>query len=88
LPFNTPVIVTLNPYRPPAPQHTIKRIDYEHPLFDNAAIAAQARLSDIQGGNKAWFCGAWAGYGFHEDGLKSAVAIVEQMGVSIPWKRI
>lgn len=88
LPFNTPVIVTLNPYRPPAAEHTIKRIDYEHPLFDNTAIAAQARLSDIQGGNKVWFCGAWAGYGFHEDGLKSAVTIVEQMGVAIPWKRM
>jgi predicted NAD/FAD-binding protein len=86
LPFSTPVIVTLNPYRLPAPEKTLRTIEYEHPLFDAMAVAAQSRLADIQGQHRAWFCGAWAGYGFHEDGLKSAVEIVRQMGVTIPWQ--
>lgn len=86
LPFTTPVIVTLNPYRLPAVNKTIRSIEYEHPLFDTVSVAAQSRLHEIQGRHRAWFCGAWAGYGFHEDGLKSAVAIAQQMGIPIPWQ--
>lgn len=86
LPFTSPVIVTLNPYRQPALEKTLRRIEYEHPLFDTAAIAAQARLPGIQGRHRAWFCGAWAGYGFHEDGLKSALSVVRGLGGNIPWE--
>ncbi len=46
-----------------------------HPIFDGAAIAAQRRLADIQGRRQVWFAGAWTGYGFHEDGLKSGLAV-------------
>lgn len=75
LPFTTPVMVTLNPLAPPAPQHVIRQIDYAHPVFDQAAIAAQQRLPSLQGTQRTWFAGAWTGYGFHEDGLKSGLAV-------------
>lgn len=86
LPFETPVIVTLNPCREPAPDKVLGSFEYAHPVFDEAAIAAQAALGDIQGRAGVWFAGAWTGYGFHEDGLKSAIAVVEGMGVSVPWR--
>jgi len=75
LPFTTPVMVTLNPLATPAPQHVIRQIDYAHPVFDQAAIAAQQRLPALQGTHRTWFAGAWTGYGFHEDGLKSGLAV-------------
>ena len=56
-------------------------------IFDHGAIDAQAALPALQGRNRSWFAGAWTGYGFHEDGLKSAVAVVEAMGVEVPWRR-
>ena len=56
-------------------------------MFDHGAIDAQAALPALQGRNRSWFAGAWTGYGFHEDGLKSAVAVVEAMGVEVPWRR-
>ena len=56
-------------------------------MFDQGAIDAQAALPAIQGNNRSWFAGAWTGYGFHEDGLKSAVAVAEAMGVEVPWRR-
>jgi len=56
-------------------------------VFDHGAIDAQAALPSIQGRERCWFAGAWTGYGFHEDGLKSAVAVVEAMGVEVPWRR-
>lgn len=80
----TPMLVTLNPSRAPKPLHN--RHTFHHPLFDTAAIAAQARLADIQGVDRFWFCGAWCGYGFHEDGLKSAVAVAERFGIQPPWR--
>jgi predicted NAD/FAD-binding protein len=48
-------------------------------VFDNAAIAAQGRLGALQGRSHVWFCGAWTGYGFHEDGLKSGLAVAERI---------
>jgi predicted NAD/FAD-binding protein len=78
LPWQTPVIVSLNPdpARPPAAEKVLGEWEVEHPVFDLGAIAAQRRLADIQGRSRVWFCGAWAGYGFHEDGLASAEAVV------------
>lgn len=74
LPFSQAVIVTLNPLTDIAPEHVLGDFDYAHPIFDSAAIAAQKRLHDIQGQQHTYFCGAWTGYGFHEDGLKSGLA--------------
>lgn len=85
LPVKTPVIVSLNPYREPAADKVIAEFDYAHPVFDQAAITAQRMLGGIQGRDRVWFCGAWGRYGFHEDGLRSAIAVAEGMGVSVPW---
>lgn len=74
LPWSQPVIVSLNPLREPAPDKVLAAFDYAHPVFDQAAIDAQAQLPTIQGRRHIWFAGAWAGYGFHEDGLKSGLA--------------
>jgi predicted NAD/FAD-binding protein len=86
LPFSTPVIVSLNPQRAPAPDTVIAEFDYAHPVFDAAAIAAQRRLGMINGRRGVWFCGAWNGYGFHEDGLKSALRVANAMGCHAPWQ--
>ncbi len=86
LPFETPVVVSLNPFKEPAAKHLIKRIVYAHPVFDDAAIKAQTHLPRLQGQHNTWFAGAWTGYGFHEDGLRSAVTVVESMGVEVPWR--
>ncbi|NMG28791.1 NAD(P)/FAD-dependent oxidoreductase [Aromatoleum evansii] len=86
LPFDTPVVVTLNPLREPDPARVLASFDYAHPVFDTAAIAAQRALGGIQGVRRTWFAGAWTGYGFHEDGLKSAVPVVEALGGSVPWR--
>jgi predicted NAD/FAD-binding protein len=82
LPWATPVVVSLNPLRQPAEATVIRRIDYSHPIFDQAAVDAQRRLPEIQGLSHLWFCGAWAGYGFHEDGLKSGLAVADALRAS------
>ncbi|BBU31907.1 amine oxidase [Burkholderia sp. THE68] len=85
LPFTTPVVVTLNPVDEPAPGTQLGRYEYEHPLFDLAAIDAQTRLPHIQGTRRTWHAGAWTGYGFHEDGLKSALRVARDFGVQPAW---
>ena len=79
LPFKRPVIVSLNAFERPAASSILREFDYSHPVFDAAAIAAQRRLPDIQGVRDTWFCGAWTGYGFHEDGLKSGLAVADSI---------
>jgi predicted NAD/FAD-binding protein len=79
LPFTQPVVVSLNPVREPAPGTVLGEYDYAHPVFDAAAIAAQRQLAEIQGRHQRWYCGAWTGYGFHEDGLKSGLAVAEAL---------
>lgn len=90
LPFQTPVVVTLNPAREPAPEKVLAAFDYAHPIFDAAAIAAQQRLvdpaGDCQGAGGIWLAGAWGGYGFHEDGLKSALRVANGLGIQAPWQ--
>lgn len=88
LPFFTPVIVTLNPIHPPDPAKVLRSFKYQHPVFDQPAIAAQQQLVTIQGKNRCWFAGAWTGYGFHEDGLKSALQIARDFGVAPDWARL
>lgn len=85
LPFDTPVIVTLNPHTPPAPHTVLDKFEYEHPVMDMAAIRAQQQLAQIQGRDGVWFAGAWTGYGFHEDGLKSALRIAAAFGAAPQW---
>jgi predicted NAD/FAD-binding protein len=80
------VFVTLNPPFEPDPALTFARHEVWHPQYDASAVAAQARLPEIQGRNRTWYCGAWTGYGFHEDGLASAMAVAEGLGARIPWR--
>jgi len=79
LPFTTPVIVSLNPIDEPAAGSVLASFDYAHPVFDAAAVAAQGRLATFQGVQNTWFAGAWTGYGFHEDGLKSGLAVAASL---------
>jgi len=81
-----PLFVTLNPIKQPDEALTFGRYQYAHPLFDTAAIDAQNRLDGIQGKNKIWFCGAWTGFGFHEDGLRSGLKVARALGGVVPWE--
>ena len=75
IPFEQPVVVSLNPLQPIDPATIVGEYDYAHPVFDLSAIKAQQMLPLIQGLQHTWFAGAWAGYGFHEDGLKSGLQV-------------
>ena len=86
IPQQHPLFVTLNPGPSQAPKSTLASFDYEHPLYDTAAIAAQKRLPEIQGRDRIWFCGAWTGYGFHEDGLRSGLDAARALGGCAPWE--
>ena len=79
LPFTQSVVVSLNPLRDIARKHIMAEFDYAHPVFDLAAIRAQSDVADLQGQQNTYFCGAWTGYGFHEDGLKSGLKVAEQI---------
>lgn len=79
LPFAQPVIVSLNPVRAINPSKVLAEFEYAHPVFDLGAVQAQARVAALQGRQRTWFCGAWAGYGFHEDGLKSGLAAAKAL---------
>jgi predicted NAD/FAD-binding protein len=81
LPSPEPLIVTLNPTRPVAPGRVLKRLEYAHPQFTPEALAAQAQRALIQGRRGTWFAGAYWGFGFHEDGLRSAVDVSRGLGV-------
>lgn len=80
-----PLFVSLNPLQEPAPGAVFAEIGYEHPLFDEAALDAQRRLPAIQGRGNIWYCGSYCGYGFHEDGLASGVAVAEALGAPRTW---
>lgn len=81
------VFVSLNPHREPDPATEIARFSYTHPLMDGAALAAQRRWWEIQGAGGVWFCGAWCGSGFHEDGLQAGLAVAERLaGMRRPWQ--
>ena len=79
LPFAQPVLVSLNPLRAIAPDHVHASFDYAHPVFDLAALRAQQAVSGLQGQRHTYYCGAWTGYGFHEDGLKSGLAVAAHL---------
>ncbi|MGA9600362.1 MAG: FAD-dependent oxidoreductase [Methylocystis sp.] len=87
LPQGREFFVTLNPIREPREELTHKRLVYEHPIFDSAALSAQKELWSLQGRDRVWFCGAYFGAGFHEDGLQAGLAVAEQLGgVRRPWR--
>jgi len=78
------LLVTLNPGSDPA--DSLFETTYRHPQYSAEALAAQCRLPEIQGAGGVWYCGAYHGDGFHEDGLASAVAVARNFGIAPPWK--
>ena len=86
LPNTHPLFVTLNPIQAPRQGSLIRSEIYEHPVFDAAALAAQPKLWALQGRRNTWYCGAYFGAGFHEDGLQAGLAVAEALGgVRRPW---
>ena len=81
----TDYFVTLNPYQLPRDSHIIAEMTYEHPIFDQAAVAAQPQLASLQGQQQSWFCGSYHRYGFHEDAIASAVKVCADFGVTPVW---
>jgi predicted NAD/FAD-binding protein len=75
IPFAQPVVVSLNPLQAIDPASIVGEYDYAHPVFDLKAIDAQKRVPLLQGQRHTWYAGAWTGYGFHEDGLKSGLQL-------------
>lgn len=73
------ICVTLNNGKMLSERHVIRRIAYSHPLYDPAGVAARGRHDEINGQKNTWFCGAYWGYGFHEDGVKSALKVAQQI---------
>ena len=83
---NCPMFLTLNPIRAPDPGLVHCRTSYDHPMFDAGASAVQQHLWSLQGFRQTWYCGAYFGAGFHEDGLQSGLAVAEQLGgLRRPW---
>ena len=71
--------LTLNPYLLLDDHKIIKKINFTHPFYNLRCNEAQKKLEKLQGENNSWFCGSYFGYGFHEDGIKSAINIVNQV---------
>ena len=81
-----PLFVTLNPKTPIEPDLIFNSHEFDHPVFDHAAVAAQPRVQAMQGARNTWFCGAHLRNGFHEDGLASAVHVARLLGCDAPWR--
>lgn len=80
-----PLIVTLNRSHDIDPSRMLRRMRYHHPVYTQGSVAAQARRDEIQGKRRTWYVGAYWGWGFHEDGIRSAVEMVQAMGLSTAW---
>lgn len=79
IPESDPLFVTLNPSREIPGDMIYDSVEFDHPVFDKAALAAQRDIVDLQGRNRTWFAGAWNRHGFHEDGIASAMRIVRRL---------
>src|SRR5690606_35810227 len=75
-----PMVVTLNRSEAIDPARMLRRMYYRHPVYTHASVAAQARKAEIQGHRRTWFAGAYWGWGFHEDGIRSAVEVAGELG--------
>ncbi|MEO0362888.1 MAG: hypothetical protein AAF322_17330, partial [Pseudomonadota bacterium] len=87
LPTRHDFFVTLNASREPDPALTHAEFDYAHPAYDEAAFAAQARMDDIQGRGGYWYAGAWLGWGFHEDAVRTGLRVAEALDARPDWAR-
>ena len=81
-----PLFVTLNPNIEIDPKNIFAQFEYEHPIFDAKAVQAQARIDEIQGQDDIYFCGAYQSFGFHEDGISSALRVLNKMQIKAPWQ--
>ena len=81
-----PLFVTLNPNIEINPKNIFAQFEYEHPIFDAKAVKAQARIDEIQGQDEIYFCGAYQSFGFHEDGISSALRVLNKMQIKAPWQ--
>ena len=79
-----PLVVTLNRSADIDPARVLRRMSYQHPVYTTASVAAQRRKSEISGQRNTWFCGAYWGWGFHEDGMRSAVDVAHALGIGWP----
>ncbi len=80
------IFVSLNPEMTPDKKSVFKKINYSHPIYNFGTFDAQKKISKIQGQNNTWYCGAYLGYGFHEDGLESGLNVAEKiLGGRRPW---
>ncbi len=84
---NFPLFVTLNPNEKIAEDKVFARFVYDHPIFDSKAVAAQSEIKKVQGLDRIYFCGAYQKYGFHEDGISSAIAAMNLLDVWAPWQK-
>mgnify|MGYP001378064534 CR=1 FL=1 len=80
-----PLFVSLNPLREPDPETVLGEYTYEHPILDQSATSAQGALHKVQGQHRTWFCGSYAGFGFHEDALQSGLSVAAALGSTVPW---
>jgi predicted NAD/FAD-binding protein len=79
-----PFVVTLNRTDAIDPAKILRRMQYHHPIYSHASVSAQTRKAEIQGQRRTWFAGAYWGWGFHEDGMRSAVEVARALGVAWP----
>lgn len=85
LPTANNYFVSLNPSREPRAESIVDQFEYAHPMLDAEALLGQQQLHRLQGQSGTWFAGAWTGYGFHEDGIRSAVEVAAALGARVPW---
>ena len=79
-----PFVVTLNRSKHIDPAKVLARMRYHHPVYTHASVAAQARRGEINGVNRTWYAGAYWGFGFHEDGLRSGIEVARGLGAAWP----
>ncbi|MBX9681072.1 MAG: FAD-dependent oxidoreductase [Gemmataceae bacterium] len=83
LPIEMPLLVTLNRTDAIRPDKVLRTFSYHHPIFGRGSTEAQARWNEVNGVRRTWYCGAWWGYGFHEDGVRSALRVAEKFGCTL-----
>ena len=88
LPTKTPVIVSLNPLQEPDPARVHGEFRYSHPVFTRHATSIQRQVAAGNGHEGIWLAGAWLGYGFHEDGLASALRVARRLDAAAPWQAL
>ena len=81
-----PLFVTLNPNIEIEEKNIFAKFEYDHPIFDAKAVKAQAHINQIQGQDEIYFCGAFQSFGFHEDGISSALRVLNKMKIKAPWQ--